>query len=167
MRCYNKIIVANPEPDFRKIFESSPGAYLILSPEFNIVAASDIYLKVAMVNRQAILGRNLFDVFPDNPDDPTANGVANLTHSLHVVLETKRSHIMSLQKYDVRTPKDQGGEFVARYWRPENWPILDDKGEVIYITHYVEEVTHMIDVLGDAMDKQIDLTHEKKQKRKL
>jgi hypothetical protein len=33
-----------------------------------------------------ILGRNIFDVFPDNPDDPSATGVANLRASLGRVL---------------------------------------------------------------------------------
>lgn len=149
----------NGEPDFRKLFESSPGAYLILSPDFNIVAVSDAYLLATLTKRNELVGRGLFDVFPDNPDDPDANGVANLTHSLNEVLRTKKPHTMALQKYDV--PKPKGAGFEVKYWRPENSPILDDDGEVLYITHHVEDVTHMVDVLGDAMNKQKQLEKEK------
>lgn len=160
-KCYTWIILANPKPNFRKIFESSPGAYLILSPDFDIVAVSDAYLAATMTKRESIVGRALFEVFPDNPNDPTADGVANLTHSLTEVLRTKKPHTMRVQKYDIPKPEAKGGGFEVRFWRPENSPILDDDGKVLYITHCVEDVTHMVDVLGDAMDKQSTLTQEK------
>src|SRR3954471_5316712 len=71
-----------PRPDFRDLFESSPGLYLVLSPELCILAVSDAYLQATMTKRDAILGRPLFDVFPDNPDDAAATGVSNLRASL-------------------------------------------------------------------------------------
>jgi PAS domain S-box-containing protein len=147
-------------PDFRKIFESSPGAYLILSPDFQIVAVSDAYLSATMTKREEIVGRGLFEVFPDNPDDPNADGVKNLTYSLNEVLRTKKPHTMAVQKYDIPKPHDKGGGFEVRYWRPENSPILDENDKIIYITHCVEDVTRMVDVLGDAMEKQKQLDQE-------
>ena len=149
------------EPDYRKIFESSPRAYLILSPEFTIVAASDIYLRISLTKRDEIVGKYLFDVFPDNPNDPKADGVANLTYSLNQVLQTKKPHIMSLQKYDVKNPRSEDGSFVAKYWRPENWPVINEENEVIYIIHCAEEVTHLVDALNDAVDKHEEIQREK------
>jgi len=64
-------------------FESATGLYLVLTPEFDIVAASDAYQEATHTNREQFLGRRLFDVFPDNPDDPNANGVQNLKDSLN------------------------------------------------------------------------------------
>jgi|SRR5205823_7842710 len=61
-----------PTPDFRTLFESAPGLYLVLTPNLTIVAASDAYLHAIMTKRAEVLGRKLFDVFPDNPDDPQA-----------------------------------------------------------------------------------------------
>ncbi len=72
-------------PDFRALFESAPGLYLVLKPDLTIVAATDAYLRVAMTKREEILGRGIFDVFPDNPNDPTATGVSNLRSSLERV----------------------------------------------------------------------------------
>ena len=65
-------------PDFRVLFEAAPGLYLILSTDFTIVGASDAYLAATMTRREEIVGRELFDVFPDNPDDPGATGTRNL-----------------------------------------------------------------------------------------
>src|SRR6266513_1254713 len=53
-------------PDFRSLFESAPGLYLVLTPELKIVAVSEAYLRATMTEREEILGRGLFDVFPDN-----------------------------------------------------------------------------------------------------
>ncbi len=53
---------------FRALFESAPGLYLVLAPEdFSIVAVSDAYLRATMTERAAIMGRKVFDVFPDDP----------------------------------------------------------------------------------------------------
>src|ERR671925_570583 len=76
-------------PDFRTLFETAPDLYLVLAPDFTIVAASDAYLRATMTKREEILGRGIFDVFPDNPDDPTATGVRNLRTSLERVLENQ------------------------------------------------------------------------------
>jgi PAS domain-containing protein len=79
----------NPTPDFKALFESVPGLYLVLAPDFRIIAVSDAYLRATMTRRETILGRGLFEVFPDNPDDPTATGVGNLRASLERVLANR------------------------------------------------------------------------------
>lgn len=76
------------------ILESVPGLYLILkadAPHFTIVAVSNAYAKATMTKREEILGRGLFEVFPDNPDDPQATGVKNLTASIMKVLKYKNT----------------------------------------------------------------------------
>ncbi|MDP4264142.1 MAG: PAS domain-containing protein [Bacteroidota bacterium] len=123
---------------FRQLFESSPGLYLILLQDLTIVAASDAYLAATMTQRDTILNRHLFDVFPDNPDDLTATGVSNLKASLNYVLANKTAHRMAIQKYDIRRPD---GPFEERYWSPLNKPVLDETGEILYIIHRVEDVT--------------------------
>src|SRR5690242_16712670 len=92
------------QPDFKLLFESAPGLYLILSPELIIIAASDAYLNATMTKRADILEKGLFEVFPDNPDDPSATGVSNLHASLNYVLQNKMTHTMAVQKYDIRRP---------------------------------------------------------------
>jgi len=62
-------------PDFRVLFESAPGLYLVLTPDLRIVAASDAYLAATLTKRDDIIGRSLFEVFPDNPDDPKADQI--------------------------------------------------------------------------------------------
>ncbi|HEY3205030.1 MAG TPA: PAS domain S-box protein [Thermoanaerobaculia bacterium] len=131
-------------PDFRALFESAPGLYLVLSPDLTIVAVSEAYLRATMTKREEILGRGLFDVFPDNPDDPAATGANNLRASLDAVRQNRAANAMAVQKYDIRRPESEGGGFEERFWSPLNSPVLDSAGELVYIIHRVEDVTEFI-----------------------
>jgi PAS domain S-box-containing protein len=126
---------------FRALFESLPGSYLVLKPDFTIVAVSDAYLKATMTRRNEILGRGIFDVFPDNPDDPGATGTTNLRASLNRVLQNSVTDTMAIQKYDVRGPD---GVFEERYWSPINSPVIGVDGRIEYIIHRVEDVTGFV-----------------------
>ncbi len=126
---------------FRALFESLPGLYLVLTPDLKIVAVSDAYLKATMTRREEILGRGLFDVFPDNPDDAGATGVSNLRASLDRVLRTAGPDTMAVQKYDVRRPD---GAFEERFWSPINSPVLGVDRHIEYIIHRVEDVTEFV-----------------------
>jgi len=132
---------SDADPDFRALFESAPGLYLVLDPELRIVAASDAYLSATMTNRDDILGRGIFDVFPDNPEDPAADGVSNLRASLHRVRDRRTADAMAVQKYDIRRPD---GGFEARYWSPRNSPVLNAQKQLSYIIHRVEDVTEYV-----------------------
>ncbi|HEX6096243.1 MAG TPA: ATP-binding protein [Thermoanaerobaculia bacterium] len=127
------------QPELR-LLEAAPGAYLVLDPGFVIVAVTDAYLRATLTVREEIVGRELFDVFPDNPNDPEASGSRNLGASLEAVLQTGTPHAMPVQKYDIRRP--ESGEFEERYWKPLNTPVVVD-GEVAYIIHSVEDVTSL------------------------
>lgn len=136
--------IVTSAPDFRRLFESSPGCYLVLSPDLRIVGVSDAYLAATMTARDAIVGRPLFEVFPDNPDDPSADGVAKLRASLARVLAHRVADRMEIQKYDIRRPEADGGGFEERYWSPVNIPVLGNDGGVEYIIHCVEDVTDLV-----------------------
>ncbi len=71
--------------DFHAVFAALPGLYLVVAPDagaFTILAASDGYLSATMRARDQVVGRPVFEAFPDNPDDPQASGVRNLRASL-------------------------------------------------------------------------------------
>lgn len=128
-------------PDFRQVFEKSPELNLIVDVRFTIVAVTDAYCRATMTKRASIVGRGLFEVFPDNPDDARADGVANLRASILNVIRFRVSDRMTEQKYDIRRPD---GVFEERYWRPLNSPLLGSDGYVRFILHSVEDVTELV-----------------------
>ena len=138
------VSIPPPIPDFKRLFEALPGFYLVLDPGLRIVAVSDAYAQATMTEREAILGRGIFDVFPDNPDDPQADGVRNLHASLQRVLKGLVGDAMPVQQYDIRRPAEAGGGFEERFWKPYNSPVLDAQGRLACIVHQVEDVTEFV-----------------------
>lgn len=126
---------------YRRVYESVPHPYLLLSPDFVILEANRAYLGATMTELSQIARRPMFDIFPDNPADPTANGVRNLTVSLNRVLDTKIADDMTVQRYDIRR---RDGSWEERYWKPLNLPALDDNGEIEFIIHNVTDVTRTV-----------------------
>jgi len=131
----------NASVNFQKLFESVPGLYLVLSPDLKIVAVSNAYAQATMTKREELIGKNLFNAFPDNPDEIGATGTSNLRASLKRVLEFRKLDIMAVQKYDIRRPESEGGGFEVRYWSPTNSPVFADDGSVALIIHSVKDVT--------------------------
>jgi signal transduction histidine kinase len=131
---------------YEGLFRAAPGPYLILksdAPRFTIVEVNDAYLAATNTRRSDLIGRALFAVFPDNPEDAGATGERNLGESLATVLSTGRPHEMAVQKYDIPRPPEQGGGFEERYWSPLNTPVFNEERELTHIIHYVEDVTEL------------------------
>jgi PAS domain-containing protein len=128
-------------------FEASQHPYMLLDPApgLRIVDINDAYARATFIRRSDIVGRSLFDIFPDNPDDALADGVSNLYASLRTVVKTGHPHAMAVQRYDICDPD---GRFVERHWQPINSPIHDGDGILIYLLHHVEDVT--ADVLSST-----------------
>ena len=131
-------------PDFRALFESAPGLYLVLTPALTIVAVSDAYLTATMTKREEILGHGLFEIFPDNPDDPNATGVRNLKASLDRVLTNRVPDTMAVQRYDIRRPESEGGRYEERHWSPVNTPVFAVNGKIAYLIQRMEDVTEFV-----------------------
>ena len=127
--------------DYRAFFHSAPGLYLVLDPNLRVVTASDSYCDAILTDRDAIVGRGIFEILPDNPGDPSAGGPRNLRESLERVLQTRRRDAMPIQRYDVRRPD---GSFEERHWSPMNVPFLDGAGAVRWIVHRVRDVTQAL-----------------------
>ena len=144
--------------DFASIFQQAPSRLLVVAPgaPFAIGAASDAYLEVTFTRRD-IIGRPLFEVFPDNPRDPSATGVRELTASFDRALAGRTSDVMPVQKYDIR---DRSGDFVERYWTPVNTTLIGHDGTRLGIIHRVEDVTPFVREGEVLRGEAAELKHE-------
>lgn len=88
--------------NFCSLFEGVPDCYLVLDRNLNIVAVTDAYAGVTMTKRSEILDKGMFEIFPDNPDDPAAESVRNLHASLLQVFKTNTANAMPIQVWMVR-----------------------------------------------------------------
>jgi PAS domain-containing protein len=128
---------------FQSEFDNSKHPYMLLDPSagLNIVDNNDAYAEATFTDRSVVVGKSLFELFPDNPDNVLADGVSNLYTSLQTVALTGQPHAMAIQRYDIR---GLTGEFVERHWQPINTPIRDKDGHLIFLLHHVEDVTDQV-----------------------
>ncbi len=126
--------------DYAALFAGIPAPCLVLGPDLVIAEANEAYLRVTGRSRRQLLGRRIFDVFPDNPADREADGPRDLRASLERVLSSRRRDAVAVHRYDLPVPGSPG-EFETRWWSSVSAPVLDSDGEVAWIIHRVEDVT--------------------------
>ncbi len=158
--------------DLQRVFQHLRGKFLVLRADdgFTIVAASEELLGASHTDA-GILGRPLFEVFPDNPQDPATRAAASLRASLARVIATGQADTMGLQRYDVLRPAARGGGFEERYWLPVNSPVLGEDGAVEYIVQQVDEprVRNQREAAADlsSLDERERLVFESERQRRM
>ena len=53
--------------DFEAVFDHTPSLVLVLDPGFKIVAQNRAHARATLSAERALVGKNLFEAFPDNP----------------------------------------------------------------------------------------------------
>jgi PAS domain-containing protein len=135
--------MTGPRVDYEEVFQHLPVPVLLLTPEFEIVDINRAYLQVTGRRREDLLGRHIFAAFPDNPSDPTASGVRDLSESLSRVLATGAPDALAFQQYDVEVA-GRPGVFARRFWCPVNAPVFGADGRVVLIAQCVEEISDKV-----------------------
>lgn len=133
--------------DYEAVFHGLPGMVALLTPELVYADANEDFQRLSGRTRAQLVGRYIFDVFPDNPNDPAATGMRDVRASMLRVVATGERDTMALQRYDVEDPL-RPGEWEERYWSPINAPVFDHDGRVALVVHRVEEVTELIRLRG-------------------
>ncbi len=131
--------------DLRSIFRATPAASVILlpdSPDFKIVEVNDNFLSVSRARREDILGKPLFDTFPVAPLESNILFREMIRSSFDELVRTKNAQKLPIQRYDIKNETQTA--YLARYWRAESSPVLNDQGEVAYIIYSSSDVTDKI-----------------------
>jgi len=129
--------------DYQAVFRTLPGALALVTPDGVILDVNDGYLDAAGRKREHVLGRNLFELFPENPADPGDKGPAQLRESFELVVASGEPDAVMPIRYDVEDP-GRPGAFEERYWAVINTPVRGLAGQVVMIAHKADEVTHII-----------------------
>ncbi|WP_149180975.1 SpoIIE family protein phosphatase [Streptomyces sp. TRM49041] len=138
-----------PQIDYAAVFHALPGMVALLTPDLVYADANEDFLRLAGRTPEQLLGRYIFDVFPENPDDPAAAGMRETQASMLRVVATGERDTMALLRYDIEDP-ERPGHWVEHFWSPVNAPVVGPDGRVTLIVHRVEEVTELIRARGGA-----------------
>ncbi|MFF2136194.1 PP2C family protein-serine/threonine phosphatase [Streptomyces sp. NPDC058193] len=132
-----------PQIDYEAVFHALPGMVALLTPDLVYADANEDFLRLAGRTREQLLGQYIFDVFPENPNDPAAAGMRETRESMLRVVAGGERDTMALVRYDIEE-RDRPGHWVKHYWSPVNAPVVDPDGNVMLVVHRVEEVTELL-----------------------
>jgi PAS domain S-box-containing protein len=133
-----------PGEEYQDIFYNSPVAMLIIAPDapaYTMLDVNNAYLTATNTNRDELIGKSVFGVFPANPTDNVSKNIERTIFSFEEAIKNKVAHVMSNYRYDI--PIHGSMEFEERYWTTSNTPILDKNGEVAYFIHSPLNVTEL------------------------
>lgn len=141
------------------IFWALPDYYVVVdvSPSYRIIDATNAYLNLAEKDRD-IIGKPLFEVFPDSIHNNEYSGVRNLKKSFEKVKETLTTDVMGVLRYDVLSIRNN--ELRIRYWKPTNTPVFNDNNELIAIIHSVQDVTKQTDLTRQLKIKEENIQQQ-------
>lgn len=119
--------------DFNVIFNTLPGNHLVVQPNpprYTILAASDDFLNSTGRSRNEVLGKPLFEVYPENSAASSVTGLSHVAAALQQVIDTKEPNQLPGVRLQVRTARD-GQE--VRQFTVLNKPVPDRSGKIRYI----------------------------------
>jgi len=128
----------NTLPDFETLLNASPNAYMVMSSDLTMVWANDAYVKATGTPREAFIGRDVFDAFPNASNESINAGVLQLRASFDRVLQTGLPDTIAVISY--RVPAD--AEFTTD-WSATHTPVLGPDGKVEYLLQCTVDVSEV------------------------
>jgi PAS domain S-box-containing protein len=151
--------------DFKQVFEHVPEAIVLISPDMKIMGATNVYLEITMRSREDIVGKHfLLEAFPEPSVSYEDNPVRI---SIERAIQTKTNNWLDVLRYDIA--RADGTGYDVRYWEASHTPVLDDRGEVLYVIQETKDVTerensklalkeseHKFRFMADSMPQLVD-----------
>ena len=116
-----------PQIDYAAVYQQLPIPVLLLTPEFAVADVNLVFQQTTGRSREELLGRIIFDAFPEDPEDPDATMVRDSIASLRRVLTTGEPDAQEFQKGYAEEP-DSPGLFARHYWSGVNAPVFGPDG---------------------------------------
>lgn len=129
--------------DYQALFRASPYPYLVMAPDLTIIGASGAYLRSVQRTEEEIIGRYVFEAFPENPDAPEATNISEVKASLLRALAKGEPDTTAFVRYAVPVETPEGRKFDERYWSTVHTPVLDEDGKPMFVVQNPVDVTEL------------------------
>ena len=118
---------------------------MFLDRDLRIRGLNKTYEAISLRRRDELLGQFVFDVFPDNPDDPQASGCSRVAESVETAMRKRGTDALPVVRYDLADPKNPE-VFMPKLWTFSNTSV-DDGHDRIGALHQVAEIMSLDEAL--------------------
>ena len=129
--------------NFEAIFLDAPVPVMVLDRNLAYVAANDAYLRMVSKTKDDLIGRYVFDVFPEEPDR-----VKTMVDIFQKVFDGERPVFK-----EIPFTIEVDGKQTEHWWTASHAPVAGPDGAAKYLVQYSENVTEQVQLreLKDAM----------------
>ena len=138
--------------DFRELFYSLPSPYMMLDKEMRFFDMNEAYLRVTHQDRDNLLGRHVFDAFPESPERE-----AIFKGAFERALAGEANRLVR-QPFSIPRPESEGGGLREVWWTCHHMPIRDVAGNLCGMVQKAEDVTSEVKAerLRDVITREFD-----------
>ncbi|WP_372707393.1 sensor histidine kinase [Brevundimonas sp.] len=130
--------------DLGSAFDASPNPYVLLTPDLRIAGVNQAYLDVTHSSRDEIIDRPLFAAFDSGPGEEALENVRQVKASLEKARDTRTRDHLAMIKFSIATLDEAGRKvYQDRYWSATHTPLLDARGEVMFLLQHTTDITEL------------------------
>ena len=129
--------------DYKKIFEQQPANFVVFranDPHYHVVAATDSHLESIHKTREEFIGTPMFSNFPD-----VSGSQQRVKECIKEVVQNKTTCKSEILRYDIPDPS-KPNTYETRYWTLDFSPVLDENGELEFITQLSTDITNLVNL---------------------
>ena len=136
-------LIAAAVAAFRSRYEASPQVAALIDPRPGLVFrdVNPAYVRSGRRSREDLVGRAFFDMFPDRPNSPSAQGIVTSYEALRDAAERQQVVCKGVHRYDLPAPD---GGLVERYWRNVVRPLPEAADPLSFLVLEVNDVTDAV-----------------------
>jgi PAS domain-containing protein len=130
-----------------------PTIILDPGPGLKILFVNKAFTTETGLSRARLLGRPIYDAFPENPEALESECISHTFDSIHRTTNLKEPQILTHQRYDIG---NSDGVFIECYWRMEFQPLLGTNEQVEFIKMVAAKIQQKSSSLNACSTKLAD-----------
>lgn len=143
--------------DYQSLMAVMPAPVIVIDvddPVFTILEVNKAHSGMTLLPRNKVLNRPFFDVFPDTSSKFQKSGVSVLQETIRKVIRTKKTSVIDVFRYDIRS---SDGQLTERYWQPTHVPVLSESGKVMAVLQVSQDVTSSVKIQNELQQARSQL----------
>ncbi len=140
-----------PSIDYEALFHESPNAYFVMTQDYRICDANDAYLRLVGRTRDELVGNNVLDAFPVDPEGANPSQHEEFKASVERVFNTGKPDALAVLRYPIPISTVEGDGFRDEFWSVSHYPIRDEEGRVTLAFQHTQNITALIDTAGQGL----------------
>ena len=138
--------------DFADLFAHLPTPLMILDRELRYIHANALYLSITGRRLDELVGRFVFDVFPETSERRTI-----FENAFHRAVAGETNSVIR-ERFDIARPEDEGGGLKRVIWTTHHFPVRDADGAIVGMLQKALDVTSEVEAeeTRDAVLREFD-----------